>query len=65
MQTHRLRLRDLRAVFSGAWPPADSGPLPALTAPDQEERPAFPNPSWPSLMWLGLRLSSGRSSADR
>ena len=43
MQTlHRLRrFRDLRAVSSGAWPPADGVPSPALVAPDQEERPAF------------------------
>lgn len=50
MQTlHRLRrFRDLRAVSSGAWPPADGvpGPLPAAT--DQEARPAFPNPSRPT-----------------
>ena len=50
MQTlHRLRrFRDLRAISSGAWPPADSVPSPALVAPDQEERPAFPNPSRPT-----------------
>lgn len=50
MQTlHRLRrFRDLRAVSLGAWPPADGVPIPALVAPDQEERPAFPNPSWPT-----------------
>ena len=50
MQTlHRLRrFRDLRAVSSGAWPPADGVPSPALVAPDQEARPAFPNPSWPT-----------------
>ena len=57
MQTlHRLRrFRDLRAVSSGAWPPADGVPSPALVAPDQEARPAFPNPSWPSLARLGSR----------
>ena len=57
MQTlHRLRrFRDLRAVSSGAWPPADGVPSPALVAPDQEVRPAFPNPSWPSLARLGSR----------
>lgn len=57
MQTlHRLRrFRDLRAVSLGAWPPADGFPSPALVAPDQEERPPFPNPSWPSLARLGLR----------
>lgn len=57
MQTlHRLRrFRDLRAVSSGALPPADGVPSPAPVAPDQEERPAFPNPSWPSLTRLGLR----------
>lgn len=51
MQTlHRLRrFRDLRAVSSGAKPPADGVPSPALVAPDQEERPAFPNPSWPTF----------------
>ena len=51
MQTlHRLRrFRDLRAVSSGAWPPADGVPSPALVAPDQEARPAFPNPSWPTF----------------
>ncbi len=51
MQTlHRLRrFRDLRAVSPGAWPPADGVPSPALVAPDQEERPAFPNPSWPTF----------------
>lgn len=43
MQTlHRLRrFRDLRAVSSGAWRPADGVPSPALVAPDQEARPAF------------------------
>jgi hypothetical protein len=56
MQTlHRLRrFRDLRAVSPGAWPPADSVPSPALVAPDQEERPAFPNPSRPTFA-VGLR----------
>lgn len=59
MQTlHRLRrFRDLRAVSSGAWPPADGVPSPALIAPDQEARPAFPNPSWPSLARLGSRTA--------
>ena len=53
---HRLRrFRDLRAVSSGAWPPADGVPSPALVAPDQEVRSAFPNPSWPSLARLGSR----------
>lgn len=57
MQTlHRLRrFRDLRAVSPGAWPPADSVPSPALVAPDQEARPAFPKPSWLSLARLGSR----------
>jgi hypothetical protein len=57
MQTfHRLRrFRDLRAVSSGAKPPADGVPSPTLVAPDQEARPAFPNPSWPSLARLGSR----------
>jgi len=57
MQTlHRLRrFRDLRAVSPGAWPPADGVPSPALNAPDQEARSAFPNPSWPSLARLGSR----------
>ncbi len=55
MQTLRLRLRDLRAVSSGAWPPADGVPSPARVAPGQEARPAFPNPSWPSLARLGSR----------
>jgi hypothetical protein len=56
MQTlHRLRrFRDLRAVSPGAWPPADGVPSPALVAPDQEGRPAFPNPSWPTFA-VGLR----------
>lgn len=56
MQTlHRLwRFRDLRAVSPGAWPPADGAPSPALAAPDQEERPAFPNPSRPTYA-VGLR----------
>lgn len=56
MQTlHRLRrFRDLRAVSSGACPPADGVPSLALVAPDQEERPAFPNPSWPTFA-VGLR----------
>ena len=56
MQTlHRLRrFRDLRAVSSRAWPPADGVPSPALVAPDQEERPAFPNPSRPTYA-VGLR----------
>ena len=58
MQTlHRLRrFRDLRAVSSGAQPPADGVPSPALAAPDQEARPAFPNPSWPTFA-VGLRLA--------
>jgi hypothetical protein len=36
MQTlHRLRrFRDLRAVSSGAWPPADGAPYPAQGAPE-------------------------------
>ena len=56
MQTlHRLRrFRDLRAVSPGAWPPADGVPLPAHAAPDQEARPAFPNPSRPTCA-VGLR----------
>jgi hypothetical protein len=56
MQTlHRLRrFRDLRAVSSGAMPPADGVPSPAPVAPDQEGRPAFPNPSWPTFA-VGLR----------
>ena len=56
MQTlHRLRrFRDLRAVSPGAWPPADGVPSPALVAPDQEARPAFPNPSRPTYA-VGLR----------
>jgi hypothetical protein len=51
MQTlHRLRrFLDLRAVSSGAKPPADGVPSPALAASDQEVRPAFPNPSWPTF----------------
>lgn len=51
MQTlHRLRrFRDLRAVSPEAAPPADGVPSPALVAPDQEARPAFPNPSWPTF----------------
>jgi hypothetical protein len=51
MQTlHRLRrFRDLRAVSLGAWPPADGVPSPSLGATDQEARPAFPNPSWPTF----------------
>lgn len=54
MQTLRLRLRDLRAVSSGAWPPADGVPIPALVAPDQERRPALPNPPRPTCA-VGLR----------
>lgn len=56
MQTlhHLRRFRDLRAVSSGAWPPADGVPSPALVAPDQEDRPAFPNPSRPTCA-VGLR----------
>ena len=56
MQTlHRLRrFRDLGAVSPGARPPADGVPSPALVAPDQEARPAFPNPSWPTFA-VGLR----------
>jgi hypothetical protein len=56
MQTlHRLRrFRDLRAVSSGAWPPADGVPSPSPAATDQEARPAFPNPSWPTFA-VGLR----------
>ena len=54
MQTLHLRFRDLRAVSSGARPPADGVPIPALVAPDQEERPAFPNPSRPTCA-VGLR----------
>lgn len=59
MQTlHRLRrFRDLRAVSPGAWPPADGVPIPALVAPDQEERPAFPNPSRPTCA-VGLRSAA-------
>lgn len=58
MQTlHRLRrFRDLRAVSPGAWPPADGVPSPSLGATDQEARPAFPNPSWPTFA-VGLRLA--------
>jgi len=58
MQTlHRLRrFRDLRAVSPWAKPPADGVPSPALVAPDQEERPAFPNPSWPTFA-VGLRAA--------
>lgn len=58
MQTlHRLRrFRDLRAVSPGAEPPADGVPSPALVAPDQEARSAFPNPSWPTCA-VGLRLA--------
>ena len=43
MQTlHRLRrFRDLRAVSSGAKPPADGVPSPLPAATDQEARPAF------------------------
>lgn len=57
MQTlHRLRrFRDLRAVSPGAWPPADGVPSPLPAATDQEARPAFPNPSRPSLARLGSR----------
>ena len=57
MQTlHRLRrFRDLRAVSPGAWPPADGVPSPSHGATDQEARPAFPNPSRPSLTRLGSR----------
>ena len=54
MQTFHLRFRDVRAVSPGAWPPADGVPSPALAAPDQEERPAFPNPSRPTCA-VGLR----------
>ena len=54
MQTLRLRLRDLRAVSPEAALPADGVPIPALAAPDQEERPAFPNPSRPTFA-VGLR----------
>ena len=56
MQTlHRLRrFRDLRAVSSGASSPADGVPSPSLAAPDQEGRPAFPNPSRPTCA-VGLR----------
>ena len=59
MQTlhHLRRFRDLRAVSPGVWPPADGVPSPALAAPDQEERPAFPNPSRPSLARLGSRTA--------
>jgi len=35
----------LRAVFRGQAPPADSDPIPAQPAPDQEGHPPFPNPS--------------------
>ena len=56
MQTlHRLRrFRDLRAVSSGARPPADGVLSPSPAATDQEARPAFPNPSWPTFA-VGLR----------
>lgn len=70
MQTlHRLRrFRDLRAVSSGAWPPADGVPSPLPAATDQEARPAFPNPSWPSLARLDrapLSLSPSQELAPR
>ena len=44
MQTlHRLRrFRDLRAVSTGAKPPADGVPSPLPAATDQEARPAVP-----------------------
>ena len=45
----------LRAVSRGQAPPADSDPLPAQVAPDQEGHPPFPNPSGPSLTRLGSR----------
>lgn len=45
----------LRTVSSGAMPPADGVPSPLPAATDQEARPAFPNPSWPSLARLGSR----------
>ena len=38
----------LRAVSPGAEPPADSAPPPAQGAPDQERRPALPNPPRPT-----------------
>jgi hypothetical protein len=59
MQTlHRLRrFRDLRAVSPGAKPPADGVPSPSHGATDQEARPAFPNPSWPTFA-VGLRLAA-------
>ena len=38
----------LRAVSRGAKPPADSVPHPAQGAPDQEGRPALPNPPRPT-----------------
>ena len=38
----------LRAVSPGAQPPADSVPRPAQGAPDQERRPALPNPPRPT-----------------
>ena len=39
----------LRAVFPVAQPPADSVPPPAQGAPDQERRPALPNPPRPTF----------------
>ena len=47
----------LRAVSRGEAPPADSGPLPAQVAPDQEGRPAFSNP-FPPTCAVGSRRST-------
>ena len=59
----------LRAVSRGAQPPADNVPRPAQGAPDQERRPALPNPPRPTSAvgspFLTLCVGTGGAFALR